>query len=75
MATKYTVSERALIGRVKRKLARKDQSLTVAREDGRLHANVGRFSVWDTHTLVDSHVKLDTLARELGAMHADEELA
>jgi hypothetical protein len=75
--TKHIVSERALIGRVRRKLARKNQLLTVAREDGRLHSNVGRFSIWDSYTnaLLYSHVKLQGLARELGVMHSDEVLA
>jgi hypothetical protein len=76
IATKFIVTERALVGRVNRKLAHREQFITVARQDSRLHHNVGRFSVWAALTggLVESHVQLDALARELGVIHADEVL-
>jgi hypothetical protein len=75
MANKHAVTERALIGRVRRKLAHKDQFIRVTRENSRGFEYLGRHSIWDTSTLVYSHVKLDRLARELGVMHTDETLA
>lgn len=76
---KFTITERALIGRVKRKLAHGGETLTVARPGSKLEAKLGRFIVCNEHngnpqSWGDAKV-LVQWARELGVLHADEALA
>jgi hypothetical protein len=79
MARRFTVTERALIGRVKRKLAHNGELLTVVRAGSKLEANLGRFIICDGRSgNPKSWGGLNDLvawARELGVMHADEGLA
>jgi hypothetical protein len=76
LATKHVITERALIGRVRRKLAHREQFVRVTRENSRGFEYLGRYSIWEQHhnTLVYSNVDLAKCARELGAMHTDEVL-
>jgi hypothetical protein len=74
--TAATVSERAVIGRINRRLEKDQQRLAAARmwpggyEDG----DTGRFYVFNTYsnTITRSHVKLESFARELGALGSSE---
>ena len=71
-----TVTKRALVARINRKLPDLQQVRT-AREGGMLRHNVGRYYVLDarTNSVIDTHVDLERLARSLGAMHELESLA
>jgi hypothetical protein len=78
---KVSVSERALLQRTNRKLKAKDQRVCIARgfwADGFYHedTNLGRFYTVDVHrnAVVDTHVDLEQLAREAGALKPWEEL-
>jgi hypothetical protein len=77
MATKHTVSERALIGRVRRKLAHKNELLTICRSGSRLEASLGRYIICDGHSGNPQSWcnDLTKWAREMGVMHTDEVLA
>ncbi|MEJ5370230.1 MAG: hypothetical protein WHT08_18110 [Bryobacteraceae bacterium] len=70
------VSERALIGRINRRLDRDNKKLFKSRPGSRLEANVGRFYVVDVwrNTVVDTHVDLESYGRELGVLAEWEKL-
>jgi len=70
------VSERALIGRINRRLDRDYKKLYKSRPGSRLEANVGRFYVVDVwrNTVVDTHVDLESYGRELGVLAEWEQL-
>ena len=70
------VSERALIGRINRRLDRDNKKLFKSRPGSRLEANVGRFYVVDVwrNTVVDTHVDLESYGRELGVLAEWEQL-
>jgi hypothetical protein len=70
------VSERALIGRINRRLGRDYKKLFKSRPGSRLEANVGRFYVVDVwrNTVVDTHVDLKSYGRELGVLAEWEQL-
>jgi len=70
------VSERALIGRINRRLGRDYKKLFKSRPGSRLEANVGRFYVVDVwrNTVVDTHVDLESYGRELGVLAEWEQL-
>jgi len=73
---KVPVAERALIRRVNRKLAEKDQRLCKSRashDEGRgpvFDHNLGEFYIIDTQRnfVHSTHVDLGTLAKEVGAL-------
>jgi hypothetical protein len=82
--TKTMVTERALLQRVNRKLAPKEQKVRRnrpfydgPRELGRAHyTELGRFYVVDTarNTIDEMDINLEEIGRELGAMGACEAL-
>lgn len=77
MARRYIISERALIGRVKRKLAGANEMLTVARPGSKLEARLGRYIICGRDGNPQSWGGPEALvdwARELGVMHSDEAL-
>jgi hypothetical protein len=78
MARRYVISERALISRVKRKLAHANEILTVARPGSRLEAQLGRFIICDGHNgnprSWGGSEALVEWARDLGVLHSDEAL-
>jgi len=74
----HTVSEGALLRRINRRLQRTVfQRVLKLREDSRAYFDLGRFYVIDCSSrfLVDSHVDLEELARELGVLRPSERLA
>ncbi len=80
--TKVPVSERALIQRINRKLQADDEMIRASRwirSDGRLYedSNTGRFFIvnFRTNFMGASHVDIEVLGHELGALKAWEELA
>jgi hypothetical protein len=73
---KIPVSRRALLARVNRILAKKDQALRISRSHGE-RSNLGEAYILDTHknSPVFMNVNLKDLAEELGAIKAFEEMA
>jgi hypothetical protein len=71
------VSERALIARINRKLRDDDEVLRRCRETTRDYNRLGDFFIVDVrqNCVVNAHVDLEALARELRCMHAWERLA
>lgn len=64
------LSTNALIKRINRKLASDWRRVCTARVGSRLESGVGRYYVLNTHRndVVDTHVQLETLGRELGLL-------
>lgn len=65
--TKVSVSERAIVARINRKLAKEMQSLRRCREDSRGFNDLGSFYILDLHrnSVEAMHVDVKKLAREL----------
>ena len=74
MAYPTTVTERALIQRINRKLAHKWEKLRTSSK--RAFNNLGRFHVIDSYrnSVILTHVKLEDLARDIGVMHPLERM-
>ena len=73
MNSKMTVTEGALIKRINRKLAKDGERLRRSRS-ARMFSSVGdvyRLNV-NRNFVVDHHVDVETLARDLGCMHENE---
>lgn len=71
------VSERALIGRINRLLAKKatPEMLLRCREDSRWSNDLGRYYITDSNRhLRDTDVDIEKLGRELGALKPGEAL-
>ena len=75
-ATKVPVSQRALIQRINRALAKENEALKAARSE-RDRQQLGNYFVIDLHrnTVQAQHVDLEALARELGVLKPYEALA
>lgn len=77
--TSTTVTERALVRRINRKLDKLSfpQRVGVLAERSRGYYNLGRFHVFDVYrnALLNSHVDLVRLGRELGVLAEGEQLA
>lgn len=73
------VSERALIGRINRKLAREPEPMRVqvCRENSRWYANLGRHYIVHCaiNTVDSTDIDLEAWGRELGVLGATEALA
>jgi transcriptional regulator of NAD metabolism len=65
-----------LIARINRKLGHNGERLCAARVGGRLESNVGRHYVLDMtrNVVIDTHVDLETLGRELRVLRPGESL-
>lgn len=75
---KVPVTERAVIGRINRKLAKEDERLHVApNHAGGENADLGRYYIVDTGTraVIYTHQDLESLAQELNVMGPREVLA
>jgi len=70
----FTVSERALIKRVNRKLEPRAHLLRKTRDGVCTRQDLGRFYVIDCYRnfIVYTHVGIESFARELGALADDE---
>ena len=74
-STHVSISERALVARIKRRLAADGSQLLAARPDSRQAREVGRFYVVDSRQVVtQTHVDLTRFAKDLGVLHAWERL-
>lgn len=64
------ITERALLGRINRKLAHDHKKMRKCRYGTMAYSNLGTWHVIDTYqnSLVDSKVDLETFARDLGVM-------
>jgi len=72
---KVPVTERALSQRIRRKLQQEHRTLRTARDDGPKH--LGRYYVVDIHQhqIVDDHVDLEKMGRELKVLAEWEEVS
>lgn len=69
------VSERAVLQRVQRILARDGDRLRKCRWEAREYIVLGSFYIVDDRNVVtDTHVNLEQLARDLGAMQPQERM-
>ena len=73
---KAKISERALVARIRRKLAKDGETLNACRADSRWHSELGYWYIVDTNTnfITARHCDLETLGREVGALKPFEEL-
>ena len=67
---KVKLSERAVLARVNRALAKEDEIIRICREDSRWHPELGRFYSVDLsqNVIMSKHVDLEKWARELKVM-------
>ena len=72
----FTVSEKALIGRINRVLAKKSLRLHKTQLRSPSLDNLGRYYILDTgtKTIVDHHIALAMYANDLGVLSVLEEL-
>ena len=73
---KKKVSERALMARINRKLAREQQQLMKCKQDSRDHAALGDYYLVDlaTNSITAQNMDLGDLGRELECLAGYEEL-
>lgn len=73
---KTPVAERALLARVNRRLAKDGKTLRRNRPTDACFKELGRFTLIDTGrgAVVEHHVDLETLARQLGVLESWEEI-
>lgn len=73
---KATISRRALLARINRKLATEQKQMKQARQGTRLHQDVGDFYIVDLNrnTIDSMHCDLEGWGKELGAMAPYESL-
>ena len=76
MSQTITVSEKAIIGRINRVLAKKSLLLKKTRLRSLSLDTLGRYYILDTRTktLVDSHFPLERYAKDLGVLSVHEQL-
>ena len=72
----FTVSEKALIGRINRVLAKQSLRLHKNRLRSLCLDNLGRYYLLDTDTktIVDHHIPLEMYANDLGVLSVLEQL-
>jgi hypothetical protein len=77
MRAKVSVTQRALIARINRALAKQDELLKTCREDGPSFHQLGRYYIVDINRnmLLHSDIDLEELGRELGVFRGYEALA
>ena len=68
------VSERALVARINRALAKQRQALRRCREDARGFNDLGAYYLLDGNTVIDTHVNIETLGRKLNVLGVGETL-
>ncbi|HEV2294573.1 MAG TPA: hypothetical protein VGR35_12020 [Tepidisphaeraceae bacterium] len=70
------VSERALLARLNRALAKEDQMLRKCRADSRWYRDLGDYALVDVsrNTWLATHVDLEALGREMGVLQEFEHL-
>jgi hypothetical protein len=73
MNAERTVSKRALLRRINRKLAKKWEAIRTSRSWGERH-NLGEYHLIDIlrNAVIDSHMDPAIFAREIGVLHEIE---
>lgn len=71
---KKPVSERALLARINRKLNDGGRKLCRSKPSDKSHETLGRFYLADEHSVLEAHVDLVKLGRELGCLKDSETL-
>jgi hypothetical protein len=73
---KIPVAERALMARVNRALAKKNQAMQRCRQESRSFHNLGRYYIIDfsRNCLLHSDVDIEAFARQMGILRAYEVL-
>jgi hypothetical protein len=73
MTTQQPISEKALIGRIRRKLAHVGEILVISRGQ-RTRNELGNYYIIDNHlgNVHASHCELEKLGREIGALSTSE---
>ena len=73
---KVKVTERALIARINRKLAKQDEKLLTCRESSPSFYTLGRYYVVNIYGnyVINQDVGLDELGREMGVLKPFEEM-
>lgn len=74
---KVQVTEKALIGRINRKLAKDYEAIKKTRPNSRAKSNLGDFYLLNTYrnTIIDTCIKLEQFARDRGVLAEYEEMA
>ncbi len=74
---KVPISDRALLARINRKLAKKMQTLRQCRAGSRWYHELGDYYILDLNRnwIVDKHCDAETLGREIGVLREYEVLA
>ena len=77
MSDKVKISERALLARINRRLAKDDQKLLKCRADTRAYADLGDWYIvsQSTNAVEAAHVDLEQLAQELKCIRSFEALS
>jgi len=73
---KAKVSDRALVARIRRKLAKDGETLKSCRADSQWYGDLGDWYIvnTNTNTITAQHCDLERLGREIGALKPFEEL-
>jgi len=76
MSKKVNVSERAIIARIKRAIAKDDLLLCVCRENSNSFAELGRYYLVDgrSSVLITKHISLAGYAKEVGVLKPYEKI-
>ena len=74
--TKTPVSERALVARIKRALAKEHKALRRCRKDSRGFNDLGAYYMLDVYQnqVIDTHVNIEALGRKLNVLGVGETL-
>jgi len=73
---KVPISERALVGRLKRKLAKDGVFIRKCRQDSQWYGDLGDYYLVDAHNhIAGTHIELEGYAREQGSLSEYEVLA
>ncbi len=74
--TNHSVTERALLRRINRKLASRHEAVRSCRPGTRAYSNLGRYHLHDIYRnqVLDSHIDIQALGRKLGVLGDGETL-
>lgn len=73
-SSRVSISERALLGRIQRKLKTNGQKLVKCRPDTAAYAELGSYYITDGRAVIAQHRELEVLGRELGVLKPYEKL-
>ena len=74
---KIKISERAVIQRINRKLAKDNEKLKTLHETSQSIHNIGRHYIVDIYSgaILHTHQDVESLGREIGVLHNREKIA